>query len=63
VTEIVRIDNAFPTREFTITTSAGRVTLAGRVKNNKQKDQLAAAAARVVGEVNVVNQLEIRSNR
>jgi sporulation protein YlmC with PRC-barrel domain len=58
VTEIVRIDAAFSTREMKINTSAGQVTLSGRVRTNKQKAQLAAAAARVVGEVNVINQLE-----
>jgi sporulation protein YlmC with PRC-barrel domain len=61
VTEIVRNDNAFPTRELKITTSNGRVTLAGRVKNEKQKQQLATAAARVVGAENVINQLQTRS--
>jgi osmotically-inducible protein OsmY len=63
VTEIIRIDGAFPTRELKITTIAGRVTLTGRVKNDSQKDQLTAAAARVVGEGNVVNQLGTESNR
>ena len=57
VTEIVRNNSAFPTRDLKITTSNGRVTLAGRVKNEKQKQQLAAAATRVVGAENVINQL------
>jgi len=58
VTEIVRIDSAFPTRELKIAASNGRVTLSGRVKNGKQTQQLVAAAARVVGPVNVINQLQ-----
>lgn len=58
VTEIVRIDGAFPTRDLKIITSAGRVTLSGRVRTNRQKAELAAAAARVVGQENVVNQLQ-----
>ena len=61
VTEITRIDSAFPTREFKITTTNGRVTLTGRVKSEKQKQQLGAAAARVVGAENVINQLETKS--
>jgi sporulation protein YlmC with PRC-barrel domain len=61
VTEIVRNNNAFPTRDLRITTSNGRVTLAGRVRNEKQKRQLATAAARVVGAENVINQLRTQS--
>ena len=61
VTEITRIDSAFPTRELKITTANSRVTLTGRVKSEKQKQQLGAAAARVVGAENVINQLEIKS--
>jgi sporulation protein YlmC with PRC-barrel domain len=57
VTEIVRNDRAFPTRDLKITTTQGRVTLTGRVKNEKQKQQLGDAAARVVGAENVNNQL------
>jgi osmotically-inducible protein OsmY len=60
VTEIVRIEDLLPTRELRIITSDGRVTLTGRVKTKKQKAQLGAAAARAVGEVNVINQLETR---
>jgi osmotically-inducible protein OsmY len=60
VMEIVRIDRAFPTRELKITSANGRVTLRGRVKNDKQTQQLAAAAARVVGPENVINQLQTR---
>ena len=63
VTEIVRNDHAFPTREFKITTTQGRVTLTGRVRNENQKQQLGAAAARVVGAENVDNQLATQSSR
>ncbi len=60
VTEIVRVYGMLPTRELKIVTTAGRVTLSGRLGSNKQKSQLAAVAARVVGEANVVNLLETR---
>ena len=62
VTEIVRNDSYFSIRDLKITTSNGRVTLASRVKNEKQRQQLVAAAARVVGTENVENQLQTRAN-
>lgn len=63
VIEIVRIDNAFPTRDLKITTTQGRVTLTGRVKSEKQKLQLGTAAAHVVGAENVDNQLATPASR
>jgi osmotically-inducible protein OsmY len=62
-TEIVRINNAFPTRDFKITTTKGHVTLTGRVRTESQKQQLGAAAARVVGAENVDNQLNPPPNQ
>ena len=62
VTEIVRNDSYFSIRDLKITTSNGRVTLASRVKNEKQRQQLVAAAARVVGAENVENRLQTRSS-
>jgi hypothetical protein len=49
VAEIVRIRGAFPTREFKITATQGRATLTGQLRTEGQKQQLGAAAARVVG--------------
>jgi sporulation protein YlmC with PRC-barrel domain len=62
VTEIVRISGAFPTRDLKITTTQGRVTLSGRVRSEKQKEQIGAAAARVVGAEKVDNQLNKPQN-
>ena len=62
-TEIVRNNNAFPTRDFKITTTQGHVTLTGRVSTESQKQQLGAAAARVVGAENVDNQLNPPPNQ
>ena len=62
-TEIVRNNNAFPTRNVKITTTEGHVTLTGRVRNESQKQQLGAAAARAVGAENVDNQLTTSASR
>lgn len=62
-TEIVRNNSAFPTRKVKITTTKGHVTLTGRVRNENQKQQLGAAAARVVGAENVDNQLATSASR
>ena len=63
VSEIVRDNHAFSTHDLKITTSNGRVTLASHVKNEKQKQMLVAAAARVVGMANVDAQIETPSKR
>jgi sporulation protein YlmC with PRC-barrel domain len=57
VTEFVRNSGAFPTRDFKIITTQGHVTLSGHVGSESKKQQLGAAAARVVGAENVDNQL------
>jgi sporulation protein YlmC with PRC-barrel domain len=63
VLEVVRNDHAFPTRDLKIITTQGHVTLTGHVKNEKQKQQLGDAAARVVGAENVDNQLTTPASR
>jgi hypothetical protein len=62
-TEIVRNTGAFPTRDLKIITTKGHVTLTGRVRTESQKQQLGAAAARVVGVENVDNQLNPPPNQ
>ena len=46
---------------FSITTVKGRLILTGRVKNQKQREVIGAAADRAVGAGKVDNQLETRS--
>ena len=59
VAEIVRSDRFYSSRDVKITASQGRVKLALRVKNDKRKQLLLAAAARVVGAATVDADLDL----
>jgi osmotically-inducible protein OsmY len=47
--------------DIVITAIRGRVTLAGSVRNENQKQMALAAAERIVGQGNVLDRLETRS--
>ena len=59
VAEIVRSDRFYSSRDVKITATKGRVKLAIGVKNEKRKQLLVAAAARVVGATNVEAEVDL----
>jgi osmotically-inducible protein OsmY/sporulation protein YlmC with PRC-barrel domain len=58
LSELLRNGAGFVRLDVTVTTRNGRVTLAGRAKDQKQKQEILAAAERVAGIGNVEDQLD-----
>jgi len=58
--ELVQARNGFVNLDIVVTTASGRVTLAGTVKDETQKQKLIAVVERVVGPGRVEDHLETR---
>lgn len=58
VTQVIRENDVVMGRDLKVTTVNGKVTLAGKARNEKQHQQFIAAADRVVGPANVNDRIE-----
>ncbi|SPE62269.1 exported hypothetical protein [Verrucomicrobia bacterium] len=57
---LVRDDKSWPERGITMKTISGRVTLGGRVKNEKERLRILAVVGGIVGPANVDDHLEVQ---